>query len=104
MASLSFLAAFRSACRATRKASARRNDSPATSRSVCVQSSRSGICTSLGYVTHNDEVVGGCILVLPRVTVEDCNARSLAFRLPASRQQPGEFGFIGQDNYVGVSQ
>src|SRR5207237_7548072 len=29
---------------------------------------------------------------------------SLLFGLPASRQQPGEFGFIGEYDYVGVSQ
>src|SRR5229473_2443756 len=49
----SFLAALRSACRAICKAFARRSDSPATSRSVCAQSSRSGMCTRRGYLLRN---------------------------------------------------
>jgi hypothetical protein len=44
------------------------------------------------------------ILFPPRIAIEDSNIRGLAFGLPASREQAGKFGFIGQDDYVGVSQ
>jgi hypothetical protein len=43
-------------------------------------------------------------LLAPQVTIEHGNAGSLPFSLPASRQQPGKFGFIGKYDHVGVSQ
>jgi hypothetical protein len=43
-------------------------------------------------------------LFTPRIAIEDSNVRGLAFGLPAGRQQPGKFGFVGENDYVGVSQ
>src|ERR1700730_9292184 len=59
---------------------------------------------SIAHWPHHDQVVSWCILFTPRIAIEDCNGRGLAFVLPAGRQQPGKFGFIGENDYVGVSQ
>ena len=52
----------------------------------------------------DDQVVRRRLLSAPQITVEDGNAGSLPFGLPASRQQLCKFGFIAEDDYVGVSQ
>src|SRR5712691_10129283 len=59
---------------------------------------------SIAHGSHHHQVVSRRILFTPRIAIEDSNVRGLAFGLPASRQQPGKFGFIGEDDYVGVSQ
>jgi hypothetical protein len=46
----------------------------------------------------------GRILFMPRIAIDDRNIRGQPLGLPARRQQPGKLGFIGQDDYVGVSQ
>jgi hypothetical protein len=53
---------------------------------------------------NHNQIVDGGLLFAPRITVQHSDIRSLAFGLPASRQQPAKLDFIGEDDYVGVSQ
>src|SRR2546421_11970795 len=59
---------------------------------------------AIAHWPHNDKVMIRCILFTPRIAIEDGNIERLTFGLPAGRQQPGEFAFIGKDDYVGVWQ
>src|SRR5215469_577947 len=59
---------------------------------------------SVSNRTYHYQVTSRRLLFLPQITGQDRDHRSLALRLPASRQQARKFGFVGEYDYVGVSQ
>src|SRR5260370_16856465 len=53
---------------------------------------------SISHGSYHHQVVSRCVLLAPRIAIEDGNVRCLALGLPTGRQQPGNFGLVGKDD------
>ena len=69
-----------------------------------IQGPESFRCFSVTQRADNDEVVLRVLVIFAEIAGKHGDCRRLAFRLPGRRQQPCEFGFIGENQYGEIWQ
>ncbi len=52
----------------------------------------------------DDEIVRRALVIAPEGATENCDGRSMALGLPTSGQQTRKLSFVGENQYVRVSQ
>src|SRR5262249_44155510 len=59
---------------------------------------------AVAHRTDDDEVMRNAFVFAPQRAAKNGDRRSMPFRLPARGEQPRKLSFVGQNQYVCVSQ